>query len=832
MMKKIIYLWIFFFSFTIEARIREIRIKGNQLISKDAIRAQLKSRVNQRYQKSKVTQDVKTLFNLGYFDNIYVDLKKTSKGEILTYVVEEKSRVNSITYKGSQVLSEKKLEEFSELSEYEFLSIRKLKQGMKQITEALKEKGYFLAQVDYEVKPLDKGKIDLVISIYEGQKILIQGVSIIGNKNVKSDRIKKYLASKEKNFFSFLTSGAIYSEEKIKRDGQIIRYLYMEEGFLEMNLVDTTVTIAPDQSGLYISFTVSEGEKFQVGQVEFKGDLIFSKVELRQDQKLQTGETFVYSKLQEDLTRLRALYGDKGYAYVNVIPQFSTQAPDTIHVLFDIDKGDPVYVRQINISGNTHTRDKVIRRQIPLSEGELYNATDLLKSRASIQRLGFFEDVRFLNQPVMEKEDQIDLLVSVKEREKLGELSGGIAYMSSVGIIPNAKLMQENLLGYGTSAGVDLSGVISQGQVLFDAFYTDPYFLDSNWYFGAKVSAFNPGLWLDRMVQVNSEYLTGEDESQQRIVVPFDTLGVPDFIFSSDRSNYLRHISYRRFFSSHIGGKLSFGRIFQNKLKLLSHVGFEQIQFTHLIDPEIFDAVEAGGFRNILGGSLDYDNRDDRLFPKNGWVSSLNLEYTHQSRRDRSSLQWTQMDIWGSYYFDLHRVVSSFSNRWDWDYLRDIVIKNRIQYGRIRSLSENGIVPFDKLYLLGGPLNLRGFALNSVGTKRQSSRLQVRNEDSTLSPVYIPYGGTNQLFYNLELRFPLVKEADVYGVLFFDIGYASEDLLSQLTHLSFFRKSAGFGLFMATPLGPINVKWGFPFDVREEFGESNFEFQFNMGYDF
>lgn len=842
-MKLYLYLSLFIFIFLTsltQARVREIRIEGNSLVSDSAVQAQLKSRVGQSYRKSNVIEDVKILFNLGYFNNIYVDLKKTSKGEILTYHVEEKRRINTITYKGSQVLSKKKLEELSQLKKYEFLNIQKLKTGITEIKNALKEKGYFLSDVEYEVKNLEKDQVDLIVSIKEGKKILIKGVSIIGNKNIKSRRIKRFLASKEKNILSFLTSGAVYSEEKIKRDQQVIRYLYLEEGFLEMNLIDTVLTLAPDQSGLYISFTVQEGEKFKVGQIDFKGDLLFSKVELRENQGLKTGDTFVYSKLQNDLTRLRTLYGDKGYAYANVVPQFRTQEGDTIHVLFSIEKGDPVYLRHIDISGNDHTRDKVIRRMIPLSEGDLYNATEILRSKASIQRLGYFEEVKFLNQSVIGEDDQIDLLVSIRERDKLGEFSLGGGYSSSMGFSVQGRLNQENLLGYGTSVGVQGTLLFQPrqedffGPFFFDASYIDPYFLDSDWYFGLKFSAYYRG-YVDRFFEIlRIQNDTGGSENQN-LLVPFqvtDEVKYSEF-YDFNRSDYLNYISYYRFYTERIGGKFSFGKIFQNKIKVLSHFGLEDIRFTHSIDPTIFNGEEAGGLRSTIGGSVDYDFRDDRFFPRNGLATNMNLEYTYQNKEDESSLKFTQFDIWGSYYFDLQRFFSIFSNQFfNWDFLKEVVIKNKIQYGKLHLLSDEGSIPFDKLYLLGGPTSLRGFSMNSVGEKRESSRLRVKNPDSTLSPVFIPYGGVEQLFYNLELKFPLVKEAKVFGILFFDMGYADDMILSELFNLSKFRKNVGFGLFLVTPLGPMNVKWGIPFNAREEYGESLYEFQFNMGYDF
>lgn len=772
-------------------KIHQIKIKGNKIVSKDAIQHKLKTKKGRRLKKDIIVKDVKNLFSIGYFDNIFVESKKTKKGHlIVTFHVKEKARIDSILYEGNKFVSKKKLEEFSKLKAYEFLDIKKLKKAIDGIKKGYEEKGYFLAQVSYRLeKTKSPQKVKLIIQIKEGNKILIKQINFIGNKNISDKKIKSYLFNKEQGLFSFFTGSGVYKKENLTKDIQVIRQIYFEHGYLEIKVTGPNISLSPNKDGLYISYTLSEGDVFLTGPIEFSGDLIIPKIELRKNLPLEIGEKLTYSRLQQSLKMIQTKYGNKGYAFANVTPRFAYQ-DNTVHILFDIQKGNPTHIQHINISGNHYTRDKTIRRMISIDEGSLYNASKVLNSKNSIQRLGYFEKVDILNKTLKDQDKKIDLEVSVKEREHFGNFQAGAGYGLSPGFFTNVDLNKTNLFGLGTKVGLFLN-YIPKRAFLFNVNYTDPHLLDSNWYFGInlfttkKLEKDVVGDFLARIPKTVKKWLKMKRKKTKK---------------TSEEDNLAY---YRKFLKNQLGIKLDFGRWFTDTIRVVSSFGIEKINF-NISDPLIFDVDKAQGLRASINGILEYDNRDDRFIPNKGVFSHFSTKLSHQfpNKINPSSNKFIQID----YIFRLYK-------KWMWG----IVWKNSIQIGSIHSLSGEP-VPFDMLYLLGGPHSLRGFKEFAVGKRKHSAEGKS-----------IPYGGIKQLFYNMEWRFPLAPRANLYGMAFFDIGYADDSISTILHNL---KKNVGLGILIITPFGPINLRWGFPIRPDQKSEEKNYEFHFSLGSEF
>ena len=794
-------------------KVEKIEILGEKVISESAVRVQLKTKKGSVFKESTVSEDVKRLFKMGYFSYIEAKTKK-GKGKnkvILTIQVKEKPRIDSIVYQGSHVLSKKKLEELSQLKKYEFLNIQKLKTGIENIKKSYEEKGYFLTKISYQVRPSKKPqKIKLIINIVESKKSLIKEISFKGNRSLSDKKIKAFLSSKEQNIFSFFTSAGVYKEENILRDTKIIRLLYLEHGFLQVKVDEPVITLSPNKDGIYISFSISEGKSFQVGQIDFAGDLLFSKLELKKGLSLKQGEVFASSRLQQDLQKIQTQYGDKSYAFANVIPRFSQQE-GTIHILFHIDKGDPVSIRRINISGNKVTRDKVIRRNVQLAEEDLYQASHILSSKELIQRLGYFEKVDFFNKTLPGEDNKIDLEISLKEREEFGVIQAGGGYNSSHGLMFNGQFTKENFLGMGTRIDIQSSYFPPTEEFLLSFNYLDPHFLDSNWYFGTNFfisDSFNMNPFRRLMKWLGFKMTRPQQENPS---LTRQLLG--------SRNN-------RGFLISQKGGHITLGRWITKTTKLFGTTGLEDMEFKYIIDSSVFKKEEAEGLRVPITGVWEYDNRNDRLFPSKGFFSNLSLKHTYQkSDSNNPSKKYVQMDAMASYYINFDVLLPFISSRFfSWkNFLSRIVVKNKIQYGSIYMLTQGRAIPFDQLYLLGGPLTLRGFQMDSIGRTRLSSSPDLSNPDS--SNKEIPYGGTQQFVYNLELQFPIFGK--FYGNVFFDAGYADNTLTAIANNL---RTDVGFGFLWVTPMGPMNIKWGFP--LKPKANESSYEFQFNLGADF
>ena len=832
-------------SYALSKIVHRVDIVGNQTISKEAIKAQLKTKKGLRLRNSTVIKDVRRLYDIGYFDRISVRSKTRKSRLIVVFEVKEKPRISSIVYKGHSTLSKKKLEEISELKMYEFLSIKKLQQGITNIKKGYEEKGYFLPLISYQIKSQkDANKIDLIIDIQEGKKALIQRIHFIGNNNISGKLIKSFLLNKEKNFLSFITDSGVYKQENLNRDQQLIRFLYMEKGYMEVKVEDPQVTLSPSKDGIYISFYISEGEQFKVGQMDFSGDLIFSKLELRKLLSLKTGDVFTYSFLQKDLMAIQTKYGDEGYAFANVIPRFSSQGQKEIHLLFDIQKGEKVYINRINISGNTVTRDRVLRREMKFFEGELYNASSILEAKKSIQRLGYIESIDILNDPL--DSNTVDLEVSVKEREMLGQLQAGAGFDTTSGVTISGEFSRENIFGLGVTAGLQANIITTFGaskdsqyvyrpSILLNFQYIEPRLMDSDWYLG-----WNTFIEDTRATQclIDPEF-RGEPEGgsikwSKKLQYMWNCIKKPgasktssSFIAKSVKGRE-EDVSYiRPYFIERTGTHLTFGRWLTNTSKLVSKLGIEYQLLSAFKDNIIegFQLQEHSGARNILGGIFEYDGRDDRLFPTNGFFSNISVDHIYKWS---SSNHLARMDWTGSHYVSTKTLLSllpfsqSFAYSSMVDFLGRVVWKNKLQYGRVHSLNR-GSIPVDLLYLLGGPHSLRGYRYYSVGKKIAIEGLQRE----------VPYGGTQKFLYNLEMQFPILSKARLYGLAFFDMGYADDQLFTNWkTFLSHLKKDVGLGVMFITPMGPINLKWGIPISENYRLKMDQAQFHFSVGADF
>ena len=834
----------FFFPFYAFSKvIHRVDIAGHKTISEIAVKAQLKTKKGQSLREAEVIKDVRRLYEMKYFDRISVR-SKTRRGKlIVVFKVEEKPRISSIAYKGNSALSQKKLEELSELKIYEFLNVKKLQRGMANIKKGYEEKGYFLPLISYQIKnSKNENKIDLIINIQEGKKALIQRILFIGNHNISDQAIKPFLLNKEKNFLSFITGAGIYKEENLHRDQQLVRFLYMEQGYMEVKVEEPQVTLSPSKDGIYISFSISEGKNFQVGQIDFSGDLIFSKVELRKLLSLKGGDIFRYSFLQKDLTALQMKYGDEGYAFANVIPRFAPQ-DRKIHLLFDIQKGEKVSINQINISGNSVTRDRILRREMNFFEGDTYNASSVSSAQRSIQRLGYIESVEILNDPI--DSHKVNLEVSVKERELLGQIQGGPGYSTSTGITLNGEFSRENIFGLGITMAFqanivttllakpfETSSSSKENQESSSTYkpatflnfqYIEPRLMDSDWYLGWNVFIEDTQA---TQCLVDSKFrgeLSGDSvQGSQKLKNIWNCIknsgdSQIDGVF--DARAYLRP-----YFTEKTGTHITFGRWLAGTSKVVAKLGIEY-QLLSSKEQSIISAFqlqENSGVRNILGGSFEYDNRDDRLFPTNGLFSNISVDHIHKWR---DSNHLIRLDGMISGYISTQTLLSFLPFAYYppiMNFLGRVVWKNKIQYGRVQSLNRKP-VPVDLLYLLGGPQSLRGYPYYSVG---KSIAVQGFEEP-------FPYGGTQQFLYNLELQFPLLPKARLYGLAFFDMGYADDQLFaSWKTFLSGLRKNVGLGVMFMTPMGPIHLKLGLPLSENYKLDLQKMEFHFSMGADF
>ncbi|MRR33857.1 outer membrane protein assembly factor BamA, partial [bacterium] len=465
-------------------KISGILITGNESRETAAILPLLKSKVGDPYSADKANDDVKTMYKIGIFQDVRVETARSDKGVSLVFTVVEKPYVREIRISGSKEISADKVREALDLKTGSVFSAGELAKNVKKVKKLYADDGYYLAEVNTTTATVGKNGIRVTFTIKEGDKVYIKTIRFDGNKVFTSRKLRKQIETKEKWFLSWITGAGTYKEEVLKNDVNRIADLYYNNGYINVKVGEPQVRLLPDKSGLEVTIGITEGEQFRTGDLDFKGDLLESREVLQSKVKLAKGKVFSREVLRNDVFTLTDVYADKGYAFTNVSPLSKVdQAKRTIDITFEFEKGEKIYIERINVSGNTKTRDKVIRREFKLDEGDLYSSTALKRTKQNITNLGFFEEASIA--PTKgSSPNKLNLNTEVKEKST-GQFSIGAGYSSSDGILGQGSISQSNFLGLGLKG--TLSASLGGKTQLYNIGLTDPYFLDTNWTLGFDV---------------------------------------------------------------------------------------------------------------------------------------------------------------------------------------------------------------------------------------------------------------------------------------------------------------------------------------------------------
>ncbi len=368
-----------------------------------------------------------------------------------------------------------------------------MKHNVEKIRDLYVEKGYYLAEVSTDIKRVDDTKVDVYFIVDEHAKVEVRRINFLGNRAIPTAELKHAMQTTEGGWLSFLTSSGTYREDAFDHDLLLLTAYYYDKGYINAKLGKPVVEISSDKHYLYLTLSVEEGEQFRLGKIDFRGEMLRPKHELAKMMNVRDGDTFNRSRLVQDITRLNDLYKDAGYAYVNVQPLTAIEPNTrTIDVTFDVQKGNLVYFGRIDIRGNTKTRDKVIRRELRVFEGELYNQTRLDRSKQahSVARLLLRKSRRLSTKASEGDPNKIDVSIEVTERAT-GTFQVGAGFSSVENFIGQAQVAQNNLFGRGQS--LQIQGQISSIRQLFSLRFVDPYFLDTKLTF--SFSAYNSLLY-------------------------------------------------------------------------------------------------------------------------------------------------------------------------------------------------------------------------------------------------------------------------------------------------------------------------------------------------
>lgn len=454
--------------------IAEIAIRGNRRVDSLAIMRRVSAEEGKPFSPEGIGEDIKSLYSMGYFEDVQAELVDSVSGKTLTFVVRERPYIKEIVITGNKKLSQEKVDEVITTKKNTILNRTLIQEDVEAILALYEGDGYYLAEANYDVA-IDESAAVVTFSIKENEKVKVRRVTIIGNEKMSDKKIKKIMETKEAGLFSFLTGSGKFNEFLFARDIDVVLDLYFNNGYIQAEIVDHRALLSEDRRWFYVTITVSEGDQFSVGSIDITGEMVTSEEELMKEVKLVPGEVFSRRLMRAGIERFREIYGDKGYAKVKTNPVTSlNHESKVVNVTFDIRKGPLVYIEQIDIDGNTRTRDKVIRRELEVEEEQLYSLTGIKRSRNKLRRLGYFDDVSISERPGS-LEDRLSLNIRVKERPT-GQISAGFGYSSIDKFIGTVSISQNNLAGTGVK--LNFSATFGGSTEQYQIGLTEPWFFD------------------------------------------------------------------------------------------------------------------------------------------------------------------------------------------------------------------------------------------------------------------------------------------------------------------------------------------------------------------
>ena len=453
--------------------VTEIRIEGNERIEQAAIRPRISTQVGDTFIPQLISKDLKSIYEMGYFDDVRVRTIDDPAGKVVVFEVEEKPTIAAIGFSGNSVFEDEELRENITLKAGSVLNLARVQTDARILEDLYKEKNYHNAQVAYEINRTANNQANVEFIMTEGEEISVETVRFEGNESFDEDDLKDIMRTKEKGWFSWITGSGELDLEKLNQDVIAITAFYQNHGFINVKVSDPGVVFKEDE--IEITIKIGEGERYKLGEVDIAGDLIKPKETLMGELEITSESYFNRSLLEKDVLRLTDIYGDEGYAYAGVVPRTSPDAQNlTVDITYAIEKRQLVYIDEIVIGGNTTTRDKVIRRELKLIEQELYDRSALKKGIQRLQALDFFEDVK-VNTLQGDAEDQMIVKIDVTEKPT-GQLTFGGGFGSQEGLFGVFSIDERNLwgLGHKVRAAVSLGGESTR----FDVTYTDPWLFD------------------------------------------------------------------------------------------------------------------------------------------------------------------------------------------------------------------------------------------------------------------------------------------------------------------------------------------------------------------
>jgi outer membrane protein insertion porin family len=559
-----------------KAVIADVRVRGNERIESNAILVNVESRKGELLRDETIQKDIRSIFTMGYFETVAADVTDSDKGKVVTFVVKEKPTVVDVKVEGNDEIGDKDILAAIATKPFTVLQQSVVTEDVNRIIKLYHQKAYFNVQVTSDIQfPRDPRKAVVTFRIKEGHKLYTKKIEFTGNRHFSDRKLRSVMETKQRGFFSWFSDKGVLDRDVLETDVDRVTAFYHDHGYMDARV--GTPQVEKREDGFYVTIPVVEGERYTIASVDVQGDLLETTPQVKEHFELKKDDYFSREKLRKDLDLLTKHYMDHGYAYVEVSPGVKRE-PGThkADIVYNVRKGPLVHIERITIAGNTKTRDKVIRRQLRLAEGDRFSSTALERSNLNLKKVDYFEEVEI--QPSEgSTDDAMNLHIKVKEKPT-GAISVGGGFSSDDGLFVGGDILQRNLFGRGQYAAIKayLGGETSRYSISF----TEP------WLFDTPLSA------------------------------GFDL--------------YDWYREYNDFNKDAIGGKIRFSHPFGNWSRWYLSYVFENAKVTDVDDDAslLIKDQEGRQIKSSLIASVERDSTDHPFLPTRGSTHSLTVEYS------------------------------------------------------------------------------------------------------------------------------------------------------------------------------------------------------------
>jgi outer membrane protein insertion porin family len=758
---------------TIEA----IVVSGNHRIDSSTISAYMVVQPGDNFDPHRIDQSLKTLYATGLFKTVAI----TRSGNDLDVAVTENPTVNQVLFEGNKIIEDKDAQAAVALKPRSVFTAEAAEADRKALLDAYAKKGRYNASVTVNIVELPDNRVNVVFVCNDGQETLISQIGFIGNDHFGQGTLKNIISSREEAWWRFLSSSDEYSSDRVEYDEYLLHKFYLHKGYADFNIVSANASLSPDRKSFYLTYDISEGPRYRVGKITVvSGIRTLADSELRGLVPLASGDWFDGDALQEGVDAINKRALNLGYAFATVNPEVKTD-PDTktIDITLNVINGPRVYIQRIDITGNTRTQDKVIRRELTVAEGDAYNQSKIDDSTKRIKNLGFFKDEKITTSPGSTP-NQVVLDTHVTE-QATGQFSLGGGYSTALGALINTGLSQNNFLG--TGANWSINALLAQRGTQLNLGITDPYFLDRN------------------------------------LIAGFD-------IFRTVTDSYTAAAQSFSYSESTVGGDVRMGYRFNENVSQ---------SYTYTISQRDIYDVPTGSSTNIyieqekglstlsqVSQTLGFDYLDADQSPTSGLYASLTTDFAGLG----GDARYVRITPSASYYIPLEHVFGD----------KGWVLKVSASAGDLLDVGGYQDKIEDRFFLGGD--NLRGFADGGVGPDVLSNLQSSTNSAGTTTYTGTAggqIGGRYMWTQSTELHFPLPVSPDlgITGFAFVDVGAlwgAGQIGTYTLLDSTAPRVGAGVGVSWNTPFGLINLSLAQP--IIKHTGDQVQQFRVSFGTQF